>query len=230
MAGLHIRLDVNYPDDDKIVAVSPLAELLYVRCLCLAKRLQTDGVVSAVQVRRMGVDLEQPGLEDELVGAGLWARDEAGFVIAAWLTHNPSKAELDAARESDARRKRLRSESARNPAGRAEDIRPESNRTLTSESESESEGESDSRGSRLPKSFALDAGLRAWATKNTPTIDVEREFEQFCDYWRAKPGAGGVKRDWPATWRSWMRNQVKYQRANGRAPAVSVPGSWEPGP
>jgi hypothetical protein len=36
--------------------------------------------------------------------------------------------------------------------------------------------------------------------------------EKFRDYWRAKPGAGGRKLDWDATWRNWCRN------AEDRAP------------
>ena len=32
------------------------------------------------------------------------------------------------------------------------------------------------------------------------------ESRKFADYWAAKAGAGGVKLDWQATWRNWVRN------------------------
>ena len=32
-------------------------------------------------------------------------------------------------------------------------------------------------------------------------------FERFKDYWLSVPGAKGVKLDWFATWRNWIRNQ-----------------------
>lgn len=41
---------------------------------------------------------------------------------------------------------------------------------------------------------------------------LPEELEKFRDYWRAKPGAGGVKLDWDATWRNWVRNSVNYAR------------------
>lgn len=41
--------------------------------------------------------------------------------------------------------------------------------------------------------------------------DLEAEAEAFVDYWKAQPGARGVKLDWKATWRTWCR------RANGQS-------------
>jgi hypothetical protein len=39
-------------------------------------------------------------------------------------------------------------------------------------------------------------------------LDPERVFAAFADYWRAKPGAGGTKLDWDATWRNWCRKEA----------------------
>ena len=36
-----------------------------------------------------------------------------------------------------------------------------------------------------------------------------REHQIFGDYWRAQPGQKGVKLDWDATWRNWMRKAHK---------------------
>jgi uncharacterized protein YdaU (DUF1376 family) len=46
--------------------------------------------------------------------------------------------------------------------------------------------------------FALDA--------KHPSPD--REFQVFRDYWIAQPGQRGVKADWLATWRNWIRKAV----------------------
>lgn len=35
------------------------------------------------------------------------------------------------------------------------------------------------------------------------------ELEKFRDYWAAQPGQKGVKTDWPATWRNWVRRSVE---------------------
>lgn len=43
---------------------------------------------------------------------------------------------------------------------------------------------------------------------------LEQEILKFHDYWKAQPGQRGVKLDWDATWRNWIRN-AKGQ-PNGR--------------
>ncbi|WP_073010464.1 helix-turn-helix domain-containing protein [Roseibium suaedae] len=45
--------------------------------------------------------------------------------------------------------------------------------------------------------------------------EVRHEAEQFRDYWISKPGAGGCKLDWDATWRNWCGNAVKRRQASG---------------
>jgi len=54
--------------------------------------------------------------------------------------------------------------------------------------------------------------MAAWAAeKIPPDVDVLEETQKFRDYWVAAPGARGVKLDWEATWRNWMRNAAKFQ-------------------
>lgn len=45
-----------------------------------------------------------------------------------------------------------------------------------------------------------------------------REVEKFRDYWRGVPGPRGVKLDWLATWRNWVRRSA--ETAAQRAPPV----------
>lgn len=45
---------------------------------------------------------------------------------------------------------------------------------------------------------------------------VSSEYAKFHDYWVAQPGQKGVKRDWVATWRNWLR------RAGDFAPAKPI--------
>jgi len=58
------------------------------------------------------------------------------------------------------------------------------------------------RGSRLPEDFHPDL---TYACQLIPDINAEEEAEHFRDYWSAQPGQRGVKADWPATWRNWIR-------------------------
>jgi hypothetical protein len=58
--------------------------------------------------------------------------------------------------------------------------------------------------------------MRAWYRSNVKNrIDGVAEHEKFCDYWRGVAGAKGIKTDWIATWRNWMR------RADEQSPGFS---------
>jgi hypothetical protein len=57
VSGLYVKLDVTYFSDDQIVELSPEAQLLYIRALCLCQTLETDGVFTAAQLRSTGARL-----------------------------------------------------------------------------------------------------------------------------------------------------------------------------
>jgi hypothetical protein len=62
------------------------------------------------------------------------------------------------------------------------------------------------RGTRLlPDWQPTETELR-WAEDARPDVDAKAEVEKFRDYWIAKTGRDASKRDWPATWRNWIRN------------------------
>lgn len=63
------------------------------------------------------------------------------------------------------------------------------------------------RGTRLPAAFVLPDDWLDFAQreKRWHQSEVEAEFQLFIDYWHAQPGTKGVKLDWTATWRNWVR-------------------------
>lgn len=83
-------------------------------------------------------------------------------------------------------------------------------------------GSSQRRGTRLPDDwmpdevFARKAGL--------PSHLIPIEADQFRDYYRAQSGQKGVKLDWQATWRNWVRNAVKRLKARGYSPSGGPKG------
>jgi hypothetical protein len=48
---------------------------------------------------------------------------------------------------------------------------------------------------------------RSVIEKEAPNVDYKNEHATFVDYWIAQPGQKGVKSDWEATWRNWMRRK-----------------------
>lgn len=69
------------------------------------------------------------------------------------------------------------------------------------------------RGARLTLEVLPDE-WRAWANARAPSVDADEAFAYFADYWHAQPGQKGVKADWFATWRNWIRREAK---SNGHA-------------
>lgn len=89
-------------------------------------------------------------------------------------------------------------------------------RTLNQELKEEPTGSSKKRGNRLPEDFAPDLN---WAVaEGLSPAEAQTEASQFHDYWISKPGQGGVMLDWPATWRRWVRNQLKRRPASRASP------------
>lgn len=88
------------------------------------------------------------------------------------------------------------------------------------------------KGTRLPE---------GWSPARTDTnLNVEAgfmpdrltsELERFRDHWAAQPGQKGVKLDWDATWRNWLRRDSDYtQRASTNRPktgATTTDGDWQ---
>lgn len=69
-----------------------------------------------------------------------------------------------------------------------------------------------SRGSRLPADWQPSEILKAWATRKRPDLDPQETLENFRDYWSAVPGGRGLKLNWDATFRKWVRDQKQGQR------------------
>lgn len=82
---------------------------------------------------------------------------------------------------------------------------------------------SEPRGSRLPEDFAETDEARAiCAEMGLRGDEVSEVLAEFCDYWRAVPGAKGRKLDWPATLRNRLR-EVGRRRPNARASPPAKP-------
>jgi hypothetical protein len=68
-----------------------------------------------------------------------------------------------------------------------------------------------SRATRLPTDWSLPDHLKQWAV-DAHHLDPKRVVAisaAFRDFWIAKPGAGGCKLDWDATFRNWIRREME---------------------
>jgi uncharacterized protein YdaU (DUF1376 family) len=83
------------------------------------------------------------------------------------------------------------------------------------------------KGSRLSADFVLPEDWIVFCQTERPDLNPQKVFDSFKDYWIAKSGNQGVKLDWTATWRNWVRNQNVAKPVFNKADVVhqTVPTS-----
>ena len=77
------------------------------------------------------------------------------------------------------------------------------------------------RGTRVPEDFEPDERMLEWVRRECPGVPAN-EHGRFMDHWRSTPGTKGMKLDWIATWRNWMR-RAQDDINSGRRPAANGP-------
>lgn len=181
---------------------------------------ERDGFVPSHMIEELGATITGA---DALATAGLWKRTRNGFTFVNWAEFQPTRAGQDAKRKAESQRKaewRARKAAERAavsgnvPTGQNRDdvspdpTRPDPNTSTTPDGVVARKRATN--GTRIPIPFPLTDDMRKWAQTNTPTVP-QSEHDRFVDYWVAQPGQKGIKTDWPATWRNWMRTAADRQ-------------------
>lgn len=216
------KVDDGFWSHPKTATLSDAAVALWVRAGAYSCQHLTDGLIVRPVLRMVGT-VEAAG---ELVEAGLWLHHPDGWVFHDWSDYQPTKADVEADRA--AARERMR-ERRRNKQGKFAGSSPEQPANVREKFEVRSptptrpdptrpspskDGESVAakRGSRLTAGWMPQQATIDKIRTEYPTVDLKAEHEAFTDYWIAQPGQKGVKLDWDATWRNWMRNTAKRAR------------------
>jgi len=71
------------------------------------------------------------------------------------------------------------------------------------------------KATRLDEAWQPSLELLDWAGREFSQVDTKTATDTFKDYWTAIAGTRGLKADWNATWRNWIRNQVNYGKRVG---------------
>lgn len=85
------------------------------------------------------------------------------------------------------------------------------------------------RGSRLPANWMPDKELAEWSKAERPDLDLRKVLAEFRDYWISTAGSKGVKLDWGATWRNWVRKQTVAKQTYAQV-AADVARTTVPAP
>ena len=103
-----VRLDDNFADHPKVIALGDTAFRLYIEGLCYSNRQLTDGFIpNAVYTKLSGNDDAQ-----FLIEAGLWEDTEGGFLIRSYTEYQPTREKVE--KKRDEARERLKRYRERN--------------------------------------------------------------------------------------------------------------------
>lgn len=84
--------------------------------------------------------------------------------------------------------------------------------TATSNTPPKTDGDTSTskRGTRINPEWTPKEMTVKGISKELPQVDQSMELKTFIDHFLAAPGQKGLKLDWDATYRNWVRNSVKY--------------------
>lgn len=230
-------MDTGYFQNPKIAELLdeyPRAVLLHLQCIAYSAQHLTDGVVPLRMVLRLaGAEMFDADL---LIGQGLLEPlDDGKASVHDYLEHQRSSQEVKEASKQGQRAARsrwkatpqeesLELDDAPMPGAMPGALPAAMLNPMPRQTDRQTDREVPQprkRGSRVPDDFAIDQPMRAWAAKSAPDVDLDKTLEDFIDYWKAVPGAKGVKLDWVATWRQSMRKQQVW--AAERKPKAGAP-------
>ena len=85
---------------------------------------------------------------------------------------------------------------------------------------------SETRGTRLAEDWELPTQWREWGNKERPDLHLDTVASCFRDHWISVGGERGIKRNWLATWRNWVRREPivgERKFSNGRPSWANLP-------
>lgn len=228
------KIDDGFYTSRKVLSIPRTCRLAAVGLWTMAgnwsARELTDGVVPEYVLAEVGATSR---LRQALVEARLWLdHGSAGIEFYEWASYQPTRAQIEHEREKERiRKEKWRSSRgdtdgtppsvpavsrgvSRQASGHPDPTRPDPTLTTTSNEVVERPAK---RGSRLSPNWLPSPESIEKIRQEAPGVDPKAEHSMFVDYWIAQPGQKGVKTDWDATWRNWMRRKQADLKA-GRKP------------
>lgn len=217
-----VKVEDDFLEHPKAIGLTDEAIALWLRGLLYASHYLTDGHVPEALALRFSTDLAAA----ELVQARLW---EPCMIRAEWRIVNyeqyqRSAEEVVRQKESGRARTRRWRDGMRDASvtrhvsvSDASVTRPEVEVEVEKETPKRARAKTDSqkgartaptRGTPVPDPFEITPAMKEWGEANAWWIDLERETDRLVDWAKGK---GELKRDWPATWRNWMRRRADEQ-------------------
>lgn len=218
MANPWFRLYSEFAHDPKIQMLSEAMQRRYVMLLCLkcSETLETlHETEIAFQLRLSEAEL----IETKQLFIS------KNFIDKQWNLLNWDKRQFVS--DSSTMRVRKYRDKKKQPSNVDETLQKQPSNAIDTDTDTDKKQNS-KRGSRLANDWVLPNEWEYWANKERPDLNAMQVADQFKDFWCAKPGKDGMKLDWAATWRNWVRNQKTPKMNPADIVRLTVAPSNEP--
>lgn len=193
-----------------------------------------------------------PALAATLVRARLWVQvtqesqegssvsGESGWQFRNWSEYNPLRSELEEKREAERIRKAAYRKSQERPKNvptghpvghQAESGPPDPTRpdplAKAKEREASPAPPTPKKGHRIPDGWMPSDDIANAMVSECPNVNQQMEYRKFVDYWSSQPGAKGVKLDWNATYRNWIRRASESAPKTGNRSTDRMMNGYE---
>lgn len=224
---LFAKLDIGFADHAKIIGLSDSAFRAFIEAMLYARQQLTDGFLDErVVLRKWGQEVVNELTTNDPSNPS-WVRVDGGFMIHDYSKNQMTNADIEAKRAAGRRGGLAKAENManKNLAPATNVLEQTSSETLLEKirEDKEIENKELKRGTRIQKPFTLSNEMIQWAVDKHPLVDYHTQTEAFIDYWTSQPGQKGVKADWVATWRNWIRNSKPTLQPTK---PVADPNAW----
>lgn len=171
------------------------------------------------------------GFEDGVTQSILMEMEERELIdsyqVLSWEKRQPKREDESAAERKRRQRERehdlqisgcVTNEASRNVTQSHADVTQCHDRGEERREEKRERGKTKRVGTRLPDDWSPSAADIEFCQTERPDLEVAITAARFKDYWISKPD--GLKLNWSATWRNWVRNEKAGQtrKASGALP------------
>lgn len=209
-----LRLWTDIVSDPKIKMLAFEDRWHFVAILCMKRKGDLEGASGDLLERMVGVTLglgnrERDEVKRRLLEVNLIEND---WQPVAW-SRRQFASDFDRTAAERQRRHRERAKVTRDSRvtnGRVTTLETEQSRADTEQNGDKKHTARAPTAKRLSEDFGLSPERRAVALAES--VNPEREFAKFRDYWWAAAGANARKHDWDAAWRNWCRKASEISK------------------
>jgi hypothetical protein len=221
MANPWFRLYSEFAHDPKIQMLSEAMQRRYVMLLCLrcSETLETlHETEIAFQLRLSTSELEET--KQLFISKN--------FIDKQWNLTNWDKRQFVS--DSSTMRVAKHRKKKKQESNVDETLQKRPSNAIDTDTDTDTEKKKNKRGSRLALDFNFPLEWEQFCQQTRPELSPVKTFDQFKDYWIAQAGQKGVKLDWFATWRNWVRNTNAPKQNPADIARLTVPSKNEPDP